>query len=268
MGALPQLPTLEVRGDASSDAEVMVMLAGYPDDFGVWAKLAAHYRSRYGRIVMACLPDFDDVGNAPGPRRPYLGHTIGAIDAALDATIARATPGKEDRVTLVVHDWGCFFGYRFIGRHPDKVSKLIAMDVGSAVGAMPPGTHAAAFGAESTMQPYLTAFYQLFFAFTFVVGKWLSFRAGNAVLGAFIRASLATGLFDASCARPMAKATCWKCAVYYWAWRRGLGGGDMSVPFPTVPTLYLYGAGKNLMLHRKVWETRVRCACDQPTLVP
>jgi cis-3-alkyl-4-acyloxetan-2-one decarboxylase len=35
-------------------------------------------------------------------------------------------------VTLLLHDWGCLFGYHFMRRHPELVSRVIGVDIGDA----------------------------------------------------------------------------------------------------------------------------------------
>ena len=35
-------------------------------------------------------------------------------------------------VTLVLHDWGCIFGYQFCMRHPERVRRIVGVDIGDA----------------------------------------------------------------------------------------------------------------------------------------
>ncbi len=52
--ALDALPTIEV-GDERSDAPLVFMLSGFPDDHSVYARLAEDLKDDY-RVVIACMP--------------------------------------------------------------------------------------------------------------------------------------------------------------------------------------------------------------------
>jgi cis-3-alkyl-4-acyloxetan-2-one decarboxylase len=42
--------------------------------------------------------------------------------------VDRISPDKP--VTLMLHDWGCIFGYEFAMRHAERVARVVAVDVG------------------------------------------------------------------------------------------------------------------------------------------
>jgi len=33
---------------------------------------------------------------------------------------------------LLLHDWGCLFGYELAARHPQRVARIIGVDIGDA----------------------------------------------------------------------------------------------------------------------------------------
>lgn len=258
------LPTVEV-GEGGSGG-VMVMLAGYPDDHRVWAEMADHFKSKY-RVVIACLPDFDKT-DVPSRKQ---GWRVEEVDAALDETIARAAPGKADRVTLVIHDWGCFYGYRYLSRHPEKVSKLVAMDIGAAARSSG-GKDRPLFRAS--VQIAKLTIYQLWFAACFVIGNVLGYGVGDAVLFLFFAIARVTGFFGpgtfSAGARPFSEIHCWQGYCYYYVWRKILFEGEKPrMPYPKdTPMLYMYGADKHLMFHSDAFLERAKSSGGMASVRP
>jgi pimeloyl-ACP methyl ester carboxylesterase len=46
----------------------------------------------------------------------------------LHEVVQQVSPQKP--VTLVLHDWGCVFGYEYAATYPERVSRMVAVDVG------------------------------------------------------------------------------------------------------------------------------------------
>ena len=90
---------VEGRGSRS-----IVMIHGWPDTHRLWDPQVALFGERY-RCVRFTLPGFDD------RRTPSLDELVETIRRVVEETC----PGE--RVTLLVHDWGCVFGYQFALRH-------------------------------------------------------------------------------------------------------------------------------------------------------
>ena len=65
--------------------------------------------------------------NYGGDRTARWGYTTLEITSALETHIAEAGRGKP--VTLILHDWGCYWGYAVHNRRPDLVSRLVGLDV-------------------------------------------------------------------------------------------------------------------------------------------
>lgn len=101
--------------------KTIVMIHGWPDTHRLWDGAVAALKDRY-RCVRFTLPGFD---------RP----AVHSLDELL-RFIHSAVGGK--RVTLLVHDWGCFLGYQFAMRHPELVERIIGVDIGD-TGSRSPG---------------------------------------------------------------------------------------------------------------------------------
>jgi pimeloyl-ACP methyl ester carboxylesterase len=113
-------PQLHIQGTAP---ETLVMLHGWPDTHRVWDKQAAFFSAHY-RTVRFTLPGFGAQANSQ--RGFGLDDVIEGIRAAID----EASPDQP--VVLMIHDWGCVFGYEFAARYPEKVRKIVAIDIGDA----------------------------------------------------------------------------------------------------------------------------------------
>lgn len=102
--------------------ETMVMLHGWPDTYRIWEKQVAFFKANY-RCVYFTLPGFD----IDQPRKSY---SHPAMTAILSEIIDQVSPDAP--VILMLHDWGCTFGYEYAMHYPSRVAKMIAIDVGDA----------------------------------------------------------------------------------------------------------------------------------------
>src|SRR6185436_13168207 len=100
--------------------ETLVFLQGWPDDATLWDAHVAALAGRY-RCVRTTLPNFD------GRRTSRWGYSTDEIVAALAEIIRETTPGGK--VTLILHDWGCFWGHLLHHRNPQLVARVGALDV-------------------------------------------------------------------------------------------------------------------------------------------
>jgi pimeloyl-ACP methyl ester carboxylesterase len=130
------------------------MLHGWPDDWRLWDGTVAALQDRW-RCARCTLPGFD----IALPPRPV---PLDAMTDWLRKVADAVSPGQP--VTLVLHDWGCVFGYEFAMRHPERVARIVAVDVGDFLS---PALHAE-LGPRGR---WLTARYQLWLALAWVVGR-------------------------------------------------------------------------------------------------
>lgn len=215
---------IEVLIDGTGD-ESLVFIHGWPDTARLWERQVETFRARY-RCVRITLPGFEY-----GSRRAYsFDEVIGHIARVLETTC----PGGQ--VTLVLHDWGCVFGFAVVARHPERVARIVAADVGDA------GSRRH-LSELSILSKAIIASYQLYLAAAWRIGG----RMGDAMSRLFarvIRAPASTREIHAGMAYP-----------YAVTWFGVAGGRPDSPPRPPdLPMLFIYGKRKPFMLHSRAWE--------------
>ena len=225
-------PALEVEGipvhvEGEGD-EVLLMLHGWPDSCRLWDAQVAALRERF-RCVRFTLPGFD---RARGPRPMSLAQTLALIGRVAEAV----SPDRP--LTLLVHDWGCVFGYEYALRHPARVRRLIGVDLGDA------GSRAHA-RSLTLADKLMVAAYQLWLAAAWHIGG----HPGDAMTRHFARM-----------ARVPADAEAVGHAMNYpyaLAWTGGYAEMRQRVRSqgfePPCPMLYLYGRRKPMMFHSPSW---------------
>jgi pimeloyl-ACP methyl ester carboxylesterase len=211
-----------VEGDGD---ESIVMVHGWPDTYRLWDAQVAHFRDRY-RCVRFTLPGFD----IEKPRRAY---SLAEMIATLERIVEQASPGRS--VILMLHDWGCAFGYQFAMRHPELVSRIVGVDIGD-VGSR-------AYTRSPTLKAKaMVMAYQLWLAFAWKIGG----RIGDRMTLWMARVARAPGdprYIDSR-----------MDYGYYVLWMRAHGGFRDAVRFePRVPMLFVYGARKPFLFHTPAW---------------
>lgn len=216
---------VEIHIDGDHHPDAVVMLHGWPDSFRLWEATVAALRPHYC-CVRFTLPGFD---LAADPRPTALD----AMCEWLLAVVDKVRPGLP--VTLLLHDWGCVFGYEFAARHPQRVSRIVAVDIGDHNGkalqrALTPVQGAQIFG------------YQLCLA--------LAWKAGGN-LGDRMTRRMARAL---RC-RTDPAAIGWQMNYpYAMRWFGAFGGLAHAAPVrPACPMLYVYGTRKPFMFHSPEW---------------
>jgi pimeloyl-ACP methyl ester carboxylesterase len=213
---------VHVEGDGR---EAIVMIHGWPDTYRLWDAQAAFFRDRY-RCIRFTLPGFD-IGK---PRRAYsLEETL----SILKDIVEQAAPGR--RVILMLHDWGCAFGYQLAMRHPSLVSRIVGVDVGDA------GTRQHLRSLTARAKAMVLA-YQLWLALAWRVGghtgRWMTLKMAR--LG---RCPSEERFIDSRMDYP-----------YYIRWTGAYGSYRGMVRFePRVPMLFVYGTRKPFLFHSPAW---------------
>ena len=121
MGAAQQIDGVDVYVEGSG-LQAIVMVHGWPDTYRLWDEQVEHLKPNY-RCVRFTLPGFDSA-------MPARAHSLAALVATLKRIVEQTCAGEP--VTLLLHDWGCIFGYEFALRHPALVQRIIGVDVGDA----------------------------------------------------------------------------------------------------------------------------------------
>lgn len=103
--------------------QAILMLHGWPDNASLWDNQVDALQERY-RCIRFTLPGFDSKHER---RARTLDELVDFIKRVLDDVCS------EEQVILMVHDWGCLFGYQFYNKFPDRVSKIIGVDIGDTI---------------------------------------------------------------------------------------------------------------------------------------
>lgn len=100
--------------------ETLLMIHGWPDSYRLWDNTAAALSSQY-RCARFTLPGFDI-------HKPPQASSLAELTETIRQIADAVSPGEK--LTLVLHDWGCIFGYEFAARHPERVQRIAAVDIG------------------------------------------------------------------------------------------------------------------------------------------
>jgi len=215
--------------------ETIVMIHGWPDTYRVWDAQVAELKQRY-RCVRFTLPGFD----IAKPRRAYsLDATIRLISYVVNSV------NQKQKVILMLHDWGCVFGYEYYMRNKQAVSAIIGVDIGDA-------QSKAVERSRTLAQKMMVKGYQGTLALAWAIGG---------PIGNMMTRYMARKLHAPS---PMEYISV-KMNFPYYILAAGEAGSYRSlVPFvPKVPMLFIYGARKPFMFHSDEWadklETKEGC---------
>jgi cis-3-alkyl-4-acyloxetan-2-one decarboxylase len=204
-------------------ARTLLMLHGWPDTLHLWDETVLALQDDF-RCCRFTLPGF-----APGAER--CRPTLAQVNDLLLHVVDRVGPGGK--VTLVLHDWGAIFGYQFAMRHPDRVERIVGVDIGD-VESMPRTLRRREMAG--------VAGYQLWLALAFRMG-----RLGDRMTRAMARALRAPADPSTISARMN-----WPYDLTWFGGRESLR--LQSVPFrPHCPMLFVYGRRKPFMFHSRAW---------------
>lgn len=202
------------------------MVHGWPDTAALWEPQVEALRGRM-RCVRFTLPGFD----RRHERRIYpLDEVLATIDQIVDGV----SPDRP--VTLLLHDWGCVFGYRYAEIHPERVEAVVALDVGDAGSK----AHLASLALAGK---FGMAGYQLALALAWPLPK----AQGDAVSRHIARWAKAPS--------DMRKVGSHMNYPYVVQWTGGYGGRPFE---PHCPMLFAYGKHKPFMFHSDAWLEALR----------
>ncbi len=214
---------IQIEGDG---ADAILLLHGWPDTAALWdrqvAALAPHFR-----CIRFTWPGFE-------PGAAHREHSLDSLIALCEAAARQASPGRP--VTLLLHDWGCLFGYQFALRHPELVSRVIGVDIGDAGSR----AHRASMGLKGKLG---AAAYQLWLAAAWRIGggtgtamtRWMARKMGVPAAPESL--------------------TVQKNYAYYSTWTGKFR--DAKIFRPTCPMLFIYGTRKPFMFHSPKWAAEV-----------
>jgi pimeloyl-ACP methyl ester carboxylesterase len=201
------------------------MIHGWPDTYRLWDEQVAFLKDRY-RCVRFTLPGFD----IEKPRRAF---SLDEMMAIVKNIVERTSPGRK--AILMLHDWGCAFGYQFAMRFPSLVSRIIGVDIGDA------GTRAH-IGSLTLRAKVMVFAYQIWLAIAWRIGGRLGDRMTLA-MARIARAPSDPRFIDSRMDYP-----------YYIRWMKAYGSYRGMVRFePSVPMLFIYGKKKLFLFHTPAW---------------
>lgn len=205
------------------------MIHGWPDTYRLWDAQVAALSDRY-RCVRFTLPGFERAA----AKRAY---SLDEVVETLHQIVSQACPAG--RVTLLLHDWGCLFGYQLAERYPQLVERVIGVDVGDA------GSRRNV--AELSLKARLmVVFYQLWLATAWWIGGALGDRMARGMARA-LRCPVAPQAIHSRMGYP-----------YAVRWLRIAGGlRGLKTFHPHTPMLFVYGERKRFMFHSRAWAEQV-----------
>lgn len=207
-------------------SETMVMIHGWPDTHALWDPQVEHFKPHL-RCVRFTLPGYD---LQRGRRAMSLQQMTAHIAAIVDAV----SPNKP--VTLLLHDWGALYGYQYLMQHPQRVARVVGVDIGDAVS----GEFLRSLPPRAKL---MIAAYQLWLALAYQLPAALGTRMTQ-WMASLLRAPAPRQAVGAQMNYP-----------YVAQWSGGFRG---ALPIKAhCPMLYLYGERKPFMFHSKAWAERL-----------
>jgi pimeloyl-ACP methyl ester carboxylesterase len=215
---------IDVHVEGDEGAPTIVMVHGWPDTYRLWDAQVEFLKAEY-RCIRFTLPGFDETQ----PRRAYA---VDEVTGFIRQVIEQLSPGRP--ATLMLHDWGCIYGYEFYMRNPGLVARIVGVDIGDVRGLR----HV--LGAREKV--YILA-YQVWLALAWKIGG----RPGDSMtrrMARWVRARSDARFISSRMNYP-----------YYLAWF----GGKQSFARqtqrfrPACPMLFIYGERKLFMFHSGDW---------------
>ncbi|GAB5453254.1 MAG: alpha/beta fold hydrolase [Halioglobus sp.] len=211
-----------------SGPRTIVMLHGWPDTHELWRQQVEFFSREY-----VCV-SFTMPGFSGGDRSDYsLNEVVERISAIVDSV------SPDNKVILLLHDWGCVFGYEYAMRHSHRVERMIGLDVGDA--------DSQELRDSLSLAGKLMVFtYQMILAISFIC---------PAVLGDRIARGVARGLKAKSVHEHIHAGMSMPYAMRWLGVNGGLRG--LLPVEPAFPFYYAYATRKPMMFHSPEWLAQI-----------
>jgi len=225
--------TLSIQGvDVYIEGEgpdTLLMIHGWPDTQRLWDS-AVRGLAPFFRCVRFTLPGYDLA-------KPARATSLAQMTALIADIADAASPARP--VHLLLHDWGCVFGYEFAAVRPERVTQIVSVDVGD--------YNSGAYRRSLSVKAKLLVFsYQFWLAVAWRVGG----ATGDGMTRWMAR--------KARC--PAAESSIGSQMNYPYAmiWFGLLGGFQSAAPVAhACPILFIYGKRKPFMFHSDEWLARL-----------
>jgi pimeloyl-ACP methyl ester carboxylesterase len=232
----------------------LYFLGGFPDDhMSGWSPLYEVLKQKYS-IVSLCLPQFHQPPQQEGGGTyKKWGYTFQELVLMLDdilfhplksplsvAPTATETADAQETVTntpvpsitFICHDWGAVIGLLYCNKYPEKVKRLILIDVGIK-----------SISESSFWEIFLIVLYQWWFSIAYIIGQFFGAPLGNCI---FVTYMIFVTVFPFlrvcphdSYHRPASEMTIEMCYLYFHYWKSMLQGRSIQPKMPTCPVLYM-----------------------------
>ncbi|WP_042300757.1 alpha/beta fold hydrolase [Paraburkholderia kururiensis] len=221
----------EENGESAeaSSRETIVMIHGWPDTYRLWDRQVEHFKTRY-RCVRFTLPGFD----IAKPRRAFsLDEIVETIRHIVERTCG------DGKAIMMLHDWGCVFGYQFCMRHPERVAKIVGIDVGDAASRQ-------YLNSLSVKSKAMIVGYQVWLAIAWRIGGGIGGKIGDRMtkyMARLLRVPSDADFIGSHMDYP-----------YFIQWTGAHGSfRNMMKLAPACPMLFVYGTRKPFMFHSPQW---------------
>jgi len=204
--------------------ETIVMVHGWPDTYRLWDAQVQVLKDRF-RCVRFTLPGFD-------PAKARRAYSLDEHVGFLKQLVEQLCPDRK--AILMLHDWGCLFGYQFYICNPQMVSKIIGVDIGDTVSLR---------RSITIREVMMVVAYQMWLVMSWVVGG----PTGDWMTRAMARL--------ARCPTDEAHMSSCMSYPYFMLWLGGRQSYRRQAQrfLPACPMLFVYGRRKGIRFHAKEW---------------
>ena len=218
-----------IEGSTNPDAQTIVMIHGWPDTLRLWDAQVEAFKHHF-RCVRFTVPGFDR-------QLPIRAHSLDELVRFIQTVVQKVSPNRA--VILLVHDWGCLFGYEFNMRHPELVSAIIGVDIGD----VSSPDYLRSLGLKAKL---MIATYQLWLALAWAIGGGV---------GSWMTRAMARAL---RCPSDPTAINVGMNYPYFIQWTGRHGSYRRVARFaPACPMLFVYGRKKPFMFHSKAWAQQI-----------
>ena len=225
--AMKALLKFEKLGDEQNEA--LVFVHGWPDDQSLWEKEFYRFAKTHC-CVRITLPNCGDQLDR------HWGVDFPELIELMSQTIAQTLPDHQ-RIIMVGHDWGAYLAYLFERTYPERIEKMVTMDVGG---------H---FKPSSLGHALMMVSYQWWLVAAWFIGKILPFM-GNGMTRALSRYARAPRGADVHSRMNYFYFYMWRAITLSKKYRSSL----VKNYHPGCPILYFYGKSKPCNFHSLKWE--------------
>jgi pimeloyl-ACP methyl ester carboxylesterase len=115
------LDGLRLHYVTAGHGEPILFIHGFPEYWGVWHAQIAAFAPTH-RVIVPDMRGANESGRPQGSEAYRIQALVGDVLALLDHL-------DLPRVTVVAQDWGALIAWSFLLRHPERVSRLVSINI-------------------------------------------------------------------------------------------------------------------------------------------